>query len=203
MFKYNNIGLRPIEESDLEFLCELTNDPYVSTMVVGWGFPISTVQQVQWVKSQHVNDKTVRLVVVDLETNEPVGLSGLWDIDWKNRSALSATKLLPSKVKKGFGTESIMLTMAWAFYSLGLRRLYGAILDFNAPSMAVYLKKCGWRVEGCQKEAVFRKGRWCDLYNVAILKNEFDLLPEVEAYIEAIHPANVNDLIDIKSFSSS
>lgn len=200
MIRNKNIGLRPIEESDLEFLCQLANDPYVSTMVVGWGFPISQVQQVQWIKNQHTNEKTARLVVVDLETNEAIGVSGLWDIDWQNRSAMSATKLLPSKVKKGFGTESIMLTMAWAFYSLGLRRLYGAILDFNAPSMAVYVKKCGWRVEGCQKEAVFRKGRWCDLYNVAILKNEFDLLSSTKSYIEAIHPANVNDLINLSLF---
>lgn len=200
MFKSEVIGLRAIEESDLDFLCELANDPYVSTMVVGWGFPISKVQQTQWIKSQHVNEKTARLVVVNLENNEAIGVSGLWDIDWQNRSAMSATKLLPSKVKKGFGTESIMLTMAWAFYSLGLRRLHGAILDFNAPSMAVYVKKCGWRIEGCQKEAVFRKGRWCDLYSLAILKSEFDLLPNIDTYIENIHPASVTNLIDISLF---
>lgn len=200
MIEYNGIGLRAIEESDLDVLFELVNDPYISTMVVGWGVPLSKMQQSQWIQNQHANDKTVRLVVVDLETNEPIGLSGLWDIDWQNSSALTATKLLPSKAKKGFGRASIMLTMAWAFYSVGLRRLYGAILDFNAPSMAVYVKKCGWRVEGCQKEAVFRKGRWCDLYSVAVLKSEFDLLSDKDGFIEAVHPADVNELINVDLF---
>src|SRR5690554_3339724 len=84
MIKSENIGLRPIEESDLEFLCELANDPYVSTMVVGWGFPVSTIQQAQWIKNQYQNNSTLRLIVVDLISNQPIGLTGLWDIDWQN-----------------------------------------------------------------------------------------------------------------------
>lgn len=200
MIKSENIGLRPIEESDLEFLCELANDPYVSTMVVGWGFPVSTIQQAQWIKNQYQNNSTLRLIVVDLISNQPIGLTGLWDIDWQNSSALSAAKFLPSKTQKGYGTEAVMLIMAYAFYSLGLRRIYSTILDFNGPSMSVFVRKCGWRIEGCQKEAVFRKGRWCDLYNIAILKSEFDLLPNIDTYIESIHPASVSNLIDISLF---
>lgn len=201
MIKSKNIGLRAIEEHDIEVLTELANDTFVSTMVVGWSNPVSGTQQIDWMKSQHKDPSTVRLMVIDLATNEAIGVTGLWDIDWHNQSALTATKLLPTKVKKGYGTESIMLTMAWAFYNVGLRRLYGAILDFNGPSMAAYVKKCGWRVEGCAKEAVFRKGRWCDLYQVAILKSDFDALPEISSYIDGVYPGDVNDLLDISAFS--
>ena len=201
MIKSKNIGLRAIEESDIDILTELANDSFVSTMVVGWGTPLSKLQQREWVNNQHKSNTTLRLMVIDLSNNEAIGVTGLWDIDWHNQTALTATKLLPSKVKKGFGTESIMLTMAWGFYNVGLRRLYGAILDFNGASMAAYVKKCGWRIEGCAKEAVFRKGRWCDLYHVAILKSEFDLLPNIEEFIDGVYSGNTNDLLDIKLFS--
>lgn len=201
MIKYNKIGLRPIEESDLEAIYELANDTFISTMVVGWGWPLSKIQQSEWIKNQHKNEQTIRLAVVDLDTNETLGISGLWDIDWQNRSALTATKLLPSKVKKGIGRDAIMLTMAWAFYSVGLRRLYGSILDFNSASMSVYIKKCGWRVEGCEKQSIFRKGRWCDLYRVAILKSEFDDLVDNEIFIDSVHPSDVNDLVNVSLFS--
>lgn len=110
---------------------------------------------------------------------------------------MSAIKLLPEKLKKGFGTEAIMLSMVWAFYNVGLRRLHGAILDFNGPSMGAYVKKCGWRVEGRQREAIFRKGEWHDLYSVAILKHEFDALPKVSEFIDAVCPVDTTPNIDI------
>src|SRR5690606_20031217 len=135
--------------------------------------------------------------VVDNETNEAIGITGLWDIDWHNQSALSAIKLLPSYKGKGLGTETVMLTMAWAFYSVGLRRLHSTILDFNGPSLGLYIKKCGWRVEEHQREAIFRKGEWHDLYNVAILKKEFDALPQASEFIQAVCPVDTTPNIDI------
>lgn len=196
MIKSKLLSLRPIELNDDVVLQQLINNPLVSENVVGWTFPVSLFSQKNWIQS-NTNNLSYRLVVVDNETNEAIGITGLWDIDWHNQAAMSAIKLLPEKTKKGFGTEAIMLSMAWAFYNVGLRRLHGAILDFNGPSMGAYVKKCGWRVEGCQREAIFRKGEWHDLYNVAILKREFDALPAASEYISAVCPVDTNPNIDI------
>jgi len=76
--------------------------------------------------------------------------------------------------------------MAWSFYEVGLRRLYSTILDSNAASLGAYVRKCGWRVEGQAREAVFRGGTWQDLNHVAILRSEFDALPLAKEYIERV-----------------
>jgi hypothetical protein len=73
--------------------------------------------------------------------------------------------------------------MAWSFYEVGLRRLHCTILDFNAASHGAYVRKCGWQIEGRQREAVFRNGRWNDLLHAAILKREFDTLIDAEEYV--------------------
>lgn len=192
-----NISLRPIELSDSTVLQELMNNPHITDNVVGWSMPVSLLSQETWIKNIN-NGSSYRLVVVDNSTNEAIGITGLWDLDWHNQSAMSAIKLIPTKTKKGYGTEAIMLSMAWAFYNVGLRRLYGAILDFNGPSMGAYVKKCGWRIEGRQKEAIFRKGSWHDLYNVAILKSEFDLLTDSQTYIDLVCPVDTTPNIDIE-----
>lgn len=201
MIKGKNLSLRPIELEDNNLLQQLVNDSSVSENVVGWSLPVSLFSQEQWIQSSSSTNNH-RLIVVDNETNEAIGVTGLWDIDWHNQSAMSAIKLLPTKTKKGFGTEAIMLSMAWAFYNVGLRRLYGAILDFNGPSMGAYVKKCGWRIEGRQKEAIFRKGVWHDLYSVAILKNEFDKLKNSVEFIETVCPVDTtpNIEIDLKNY---
>ncbi|MDM1780925.1 GNAT family N-acetyltransferase [Acinetobacter indicus] len=196
MIKSKLLSLRPIELNDDVVLQQLINNPLVSENVVGWTFPVSLFSQKNWIQS-NTNTLSYRLVVVDNETNEAIGITGLWDIDWHNQAAMSAIKLLPEKTKKGFGTEAIMLSMAWAFYNVGLRRLHGAILDFNGPSMGAYVKKCGWKVEGRQREAIFRKGEWHDLYSVAILKREFDALPAASQFINAVCPIDTTPNIDI------
>ena len=196
MIKSKLLSLRPIELNDDIVLQQLINNPLVSENVVGWTFPVSLFSQKNWIQS-NTNNLSYRLVVVDNETNEAIGITGLWDIDWHNQAAMSAIKLLPEKTKKGFGTEAIMLSMAWAFYNVGLRRLHGAILDFNGPSMGAYIKKCGWKVEGRQREAIFRKGEWHDLYSVAILKREFDALPTASEFINVVCPVDTTPNIDI------
>lgn len=192
-----NISLRPIELSDSIVLQELMNNPNITDNVVGWSMPVSLLSQETWIKNIN-SGSSFRLIVVDNSTNEAIGITGLWELDWHNQSAMSAIKLIPSKTKKGYGTEAIMLSMAWAFYKVGLRRLHGAILDFNGPSMGAYVKKCGWRIEGRQKEAIFRKGSWHDLYNVAILKPEFDILIDSQTYVDLVCPVDTTPNIDIE-----
>lgn len=191
-----NIILRAVELEDERLLQQLINDPQVSDYVVGWGFPVSLFSQRNWIQNSN-NNSNYRLIIADSDTQEAIGITGLWDINWHNQSATSAIKLLPKKSKKGLGTEAITLCMAWAFYNVGLRRLDATILDFNGPSMGVYIKKCGWRVEGCHKEAVFRKGQWNDLYSLAILKHEFDQLPNAQEFIQLVCPVDNTPNIDI------
>lgn len=195
MIKSNNLSLRPIELNDDGLLQKLMNDPFVTENVVGWSFPVSLFSQKNWIQSN--NNSNYRLAVVDNNSNQTIGITGLWEVDWHNQSAMSAIKLLPEHTKKGLGTEAIMLSMAWAFYNVGLRRLHAEILDFNGPSMGAYVKKCGWRIEGRHREAIFRKGEWHDLYSLAILKYEFDALPQSSEFIQAVCPIDTKPNIDI------
>ena len=186
MLNGNLVGIRPVESADLDFLADLDAHPAVRDNVVGWDWPVSRDAQADWHKAAQGNRGTRRFTVTDLRSGEPIGLTGLWEIDWHNRSALTAVKLMPGRAPKGAGSDSIMLTMAWSFYEVGLRRLHSSILAFNAASYGAYVRRCGWRVEGRERAAVFRNGDWHDLLRVAILRPEFDELPDAEAYVRRV-----------------
>lgn len=191
------VRLRPIEPSDLEFMRDLTNHPAVAGMVVGWDFPVSRHGQLAWLESIERSASTKRLAIVDRESGEVTGLTGLWDIDWHNRSALSATKIHPDRARPGMGTDAIKATMAWAFSQVNLRRLHSAILDFNGPSLGAYVRHCGWRIEGVERTSTFRKGQWCDLYRVAILAEEFFRLEDAPEYADRVIPVDVSEKVDL------
>jgi RimJ/RimL family protein N-acetyltransferase len=191
VFEGRVVGLRPPEPPDLPVFTRLANDPEVRQLVVGWDWQVSEFSQQAWLDRQSTNAATKRLSVVDLATGQPLGLAGFWEIDWHNRSAMSAIKLDAALAPRGAGSDAIMLVNALAFYEVGLRRLWGSILDFNAPSYGAYVRKCGWRLEGVEKESIFRGGEWRDLYRVAILRADFDEHPLAAEYVKRVRPVEM------------
>ncbi|NES15407.1 MULTISPECIES: GNAT family N-acetyltransferase [Micromonospora] len=180
------VGLRPTRTEDLDFLADLANLDQVRHNVGGWHWPVARETQPEWLRRSQADQTVQRLTVADPVTDEPWGLTGLWEIDWHNRSALTAIKLMPGAAPRGAGSDAIMLVMAWSFYDVGLRRLHGSILPFNTASLGAYVRNCGWRVEGRDREAVFRRGEWHDLLRVGILRADFDALTAAEEYVERV-----------------
>lgn len=188
MFEGRVVGIRAQEPEDLPVLTRLANDPSVRQLVVGWDWPVPDFAQRSWLDKSVGSTATRRLTIVNLATGEPIGLTGFWEIDWHNQSAMSAIKIDATVAPKGAGSDAIMLVNALAFYEVGLRRLWSSILDFNARSFGAYVRKCGWRLEGVERESVFRGGSWHDLYRVAILRSDFDQHALAEEYIRRVAP---------------
>ncbi len=185
MIEGKSVVLRAVEEADLPNLAAWLNDPTISHFVVGWSFPVSMAQQKQWFQ-RSLGDTRTKRFMVDTKQGETIGVTGLWDIDWQSRHALTAVKLGTESVRgKGYGTDAIMTLMAYAFHEVGLNRLWTDILTFNRPSYHAYVEKCGWKVEGILRQHVYRQGRYHDVLRVAILKQEFEALPGAADYVWA------------------
>lgn len=168
---YGKIKLRALEESDMELLRESVNDPEMEKMVVGWSFPISSVEQQNWFKNIQGNKQHQRFAI-EFE-GRFVGLSTLTDIDWKNRSAFHGIKLISAAPKgQGIGFDAVCGTMQYAFEELQLNRLVGGILTYNIPSRKLYAK-CGWKEEGLFREQVFKNNQYHDEIPVAILRSDY------------------------------
>lgn len=175
------VTLRPVEEEHLPLLLEWTNDPEISRLVGGWSFPISRKAQSDWY-TRSLNNATTQRWIVEVD-GEPIGLTGLWEIDWHNRTALTALKLGSSSVRgKGYGTDAIFTVMEYAFHQVGLNKLWGEILMYNLASYRAYIKNCGWTVEGINREHVFRDGIFHDQLRVSILRREYEKLARASDY---------------------
>lgn len=187
------VGLRPIEEGDLEVMTALANDPRIRATVVGWNWMVSPSIQRDWLQSSSTSSVTKRLTVVDKADRRPIGMTGLWHIDWHNRSAMAGIKLLPENGLKGAGSDTIMLVNALSFQEVGLRRLCAEILPFNTASLRAYVERSGWIVEGRSREAIFRDGGWHDLIQVGILKSDFDAHPDAAEYARYVMPIPIQE----------
>lgn len=165
------VVLRALELRDLPFLLEMINDPEMEKVVIGWSFPTSEKQQLDWY-NKIINDTKNFRFAIEFE-RQFVGVSTLVKIDWKNRTADHGIKLHNSAPKGiGIGTDAVYATMKYAFEELQLNRLYSSILDYNILSQKLYAK-CGWKIEGCFRQNVFKNNEYHNELPVAILRDEY------------------------------
>ena len=68
--------------------------------------------------------------------------------------------------------EAMLLSMDYAFNILHLHRLYGSCLSEHKTSPHM-LNSLGFNLEGTQKDAVYRNGRYYDVLDYAMLNEEY------------------------------
>lgn len=167
------VMLRAIEPEDMEMLRETVNDPEIEKMVGGWSFPVSRYEQIQWYE-RVINDKNnLRFVIEVVETKETIGMINLVDLDWKNRSGFYGIKLKADAPKrKGYALDAVMALEWYAFEQLQLNRLDGSCLVYNIASQKLF-DKCGIKVEGIRRKAVFKDGQFFDQQYMGILREDY------------------------------
>lgn len=176
--------LRAVEEEDLEMLRELTNSPDFEKMIGGWAFPISRKDQKEWFAQCQNGLSAIRYTIVT-EEDGPVGMIGLRDIDWKNGVASGLGMRIAKKEirTKGLATDAWMTLMKYAFDELRLNRVNGCALTYNKASLRV-CEKVGFKVEGVQRQAVYKNGEFIDMVMMGCLKSDYQELLESTHYWE-------------------
>jgi RimJ/RimL family protein N-acetyltransferase len=171
--------LRAIEESDSVQLHKWANEPEIQNWLGGWHFPTSLEDQKKWFENNSVSSLNQRFAieVADLGL---IGSANLVNIDWKNKNAFHGMMLGDKDIRgKGFGLDTVMAVMRYAFEELGMERIDGSMIEYNAASLKLYIGKCGWKEEGRQRNWYFRKNRYWDRIMVGITREDyFELLNE-------------------------
>ncbi len=170
ILKDREIILRAIEEQDAPLYHTLINDPQMEEMVVGWSFPVSMAQQLEWIRNQHKDPRNQRYTV-ELD-GTAVGMASLTGIDHKNGVCELNIKLADSAKGKGVGTRVIKLLLSYCFHQLNMNCVTAEILDYNIPSQKLF-EKCGMKQEGTLRQRVYKNGSYHSLFVYSILKSEF------------------------------
>lgn len=176
------ISLRAVEEDDLPTLHRWGNDPDLWSLLGGWRFPSSLRQTRLWFESL-AGDQLNQRFAIDLPGTGLVGTANLVDIDWKNNNAFHGMMIGDTNLRgKGIGVDVIMATMRYAFDELHLKRLDGSMIAYNEASIGVYCGKCGWKVEGRQRDWYYRKGQYWDRIMVGVTEGDYRELVAANRY---------------------
>lgn len=99
----------------------------------------------KWFENNEGNDSRVDVVIID--EGEIVAFAGITNIDKGLKKGESYTFVCPHLQGKGIGTQARKIVLDYAFYELGLNKIYAYTNEDNIPSCKIS-EKLGFKLEG-------------------------------------------------------
>ncbi|WP_188067080.1 GNAT family N-acetyltransferase [Brevibacillus brevis] len=174
LFQSERVYLRKMTGEDVDVYHTWRNDVEVmrttnpSIDVYTWGDTNGFVNQVIL---QGSSSKSY--MIVDSQTNRPIGITSLIQIDLKNRNAECIIDIGEKEYwGKGYGREALKLLLDYAFLEMNLHRVSLRVFSFNEKAIKLY-DRLGFKQEGISRQFLFREGKWHDLVHMGILQEEY------------------------------
>lgn len=167
------VGLRAIEENDLETLRQWRNNPELRKYFRET-LEISSVQQQKWFDM--INDKTSNhkmFAIIDLSTNTLLGACGLCYIDWINRSADFSIYIGHDNlyIDEHFAIDAANILMEYGFSVLNLHRLWAEIYSIDYAKQT-FFENLNFNFDGKFRETYWYDKKWNDSLFYSLLSTD-------------------------------
>ena len=134
-------------------------------------YPFTALQVKEWYEKGYSDQ--YEFMIRKLDDEMPLGFVGLGDINWSSRNAWAGIAIGErGKWGKGIGTEALQLMIMFAFEELNLRRISLGVFEYNLRAIGSY-EKVGFKVEGRQRQIVYRDGKRSDMIVMRIFRDEW------------------------------
>ena len=167
------VRLRGLRPEDAAPMARLLADPEVSRGLGGWARrPYSEATAAAFITAETSSADSFIWAIEALEDDELVGTTGLHDLEHVNRNCGWGIWIGPSqRWGRGYGTEACTLCVGYAFWELGMAKVWLSVYEGNDRARRCY-EKAGFRVEGVRRRQLWREGRWHDETLMAVFADD-------------------------------
>jgi diamine N-acetyltransferase len=174
------IRFRAIEKEDLPLFVAWLNDPDVRRGIL-LHTPVSQTEEDGWYErmltrpvDEHVMALEVKLPVADENSQKwkMIGSVAFDSINWRVRSAEFGILIGDKSFwNQGYGTEAVRLLVQHGFNTLNLNRIFLHVFENNPRAIRAY-EKAGFTLEGRERQAEFKDGRYIDVLRMSKLRSD-------------------------------
>jgi RimJ/RimL family protein N-acetyltransferase len=183
MIRGERVFLRPAERSDIPLFVSWLNDAQ-TTSFLNMRAPMSQAMEEKWFEGmlERQGKDGFHFVICLIEDGRPIGTMGLFGIDYVNGHGGIGISIGDKELwGKGLGTDAMFALLDFGFGMLRLERLWLEVYDFNTRARRSY-DKCGFTLEGVERHAVYKQGRYLDVQLMSILADEWAAQPRKKAW---------------------
>lgn len=162
-------ALRVFSASDISARVEWMNSPGVRKGLNIAG-DIDRLSTEEWYSRVRADERRLDLVLQ--ADGDPVGMSGLTDIDRVHSHAELYAFVDPACKRMGYGSRLVQETCKLGFEELGLHRIFLWMFSTNGAAKSLYLKT-GFSLEGTLRQHACRDGEFVDRHIMGMLRTEW------------------------------
>lgn len=170
------IRLRAVEREDVQKFHEWINDPEVTHSLAMY-LPMSMQDEQNWFDGFSKRDPHEKQLSIEIRKGKAwklIGNCGLFGIELVPRSTELGIMIGDkSEWNKGYGAEVMTLLLRHCFETLNLNRAYLRVYEDNVRAVRSY-EKAGFVLEGRQRQAVYKNGKYEDVLFMSVLRSEWD-----------------------------
>ena len=156
------VYLRPITREDTDRIIAWRNSDEVRPFFI-YQEPFTREGHEKWLRDMIESGRGYQFIICLKDTGEAVGSTYLRDYEPRHRKAEFGFFIGEKAAKgRGIGSESLQLTLEFAFGTLGLHKVFARAFSDNPASVNSFLK-CGFEQEALLREDVWAGGRFRDI----------------------------------------
>lgn len=169
------IVLRPLTESDIQTTLAWNNQDDIKASYAGHPFPVNLEMEKDWYEKITRSNIPTTVFGIEIQNEKQlIGLTFLKNINFIHRKAEFAIFIGDKNERgKGYSKEATLQTLRFAFYQLGLNRIYLSVQSDNEAAIKLY-ENTGFQLEGEFRNSVYKNGRFMNELVMGILKVDFD-----------------------------
>lgn len=166
----DEVTLRPVEESDLEFLQELVQHKNVRDTIGRPPLPVNKNEEEDYLEKVSSNDDAAYFIIEYKGDN--AGNISLHGLKTEYRKGEFGISVHPNYHNKGIGTKAVKMIVEYGFETQNLHKIRGGHLEDNKASKRV-MEKAGLQEEGRERHYKYVDGEWKDVVWMSVLEDEF------------------------------
>lgn len=164
------VYLRAFEPDDYKTTIKWRKDDVIWDMLGGTKYFVSEAYEKQWIENTIFNSKDVKLAVCLDENDKHIGNVYMTNINEINRSCVSHVLIGEKEYwGNGYAREALLLAIDYMFNERNMHRIQANVLTSNIASLKMH-EKCGYKLEGTLREAVYKNGKYQDQWVLGLVK---------------------------------
>ena len=166
------VYLRPLAKEDSVYLRKWSDDAEIRGLI-GEVTSMSQADCEKFLEEVCADNSREWFVVVIKKNDRVIGEAGLLRMfpAWRTTDV---SVIIGEKEEwgKGYGTETILLLLDYAFRHLDFHRVAIGVVGFNERALRFW-EKVGFRREGIQRDGYYYDDKYYDFVTMSILEDEF------------------------------
>lgn len=165
-----NIYFREISSLDTDNIIKWRNSPHVKQNFI-YQKDLTREEHECWLKNKVETGKVQQFIIIEKESNNPIGSVYLRDIDYNNSKAEFGIFIgEKTGLNKGYGTLAAKIIIKYAFNQLELNKIFLRVFEYNSYAVRSY-EKAGFIQEGLFKQDICIDNKFYNIIFMGILKN--------------------------------